>query len=1102
MSPASPRPPAVAPPRAPLAAPAAAPAPAPSSAASAAKHPTALRTLCETAARALGAPVVIVPDVAHPGAWRAERDPDDGRWLVRACAATAAQTGTPTAAPTTAATAADATLAPGALRLRFDHADGGGELRVAPPPDAPSPGGGWSDGARALAEGFATLAAHAVAADEARALRARLAELEQHVDEIQAIAALGSFQWFIAEDRIEWSAEQLRIHGREPATQPRDVAGFLACIHPDDRAAVAVELEALLRDGYGESRYRVVRPDGTVRTVEARNSLERGTDGQPLRVYGTVLDVTHVATVEQELRAANEVLERRVAERTAALQRSEAHFRRLIENAQDVVVIVDPACTAIYGSPSVRRVLGYDPDLLEGQPMLAVVHPDDQPLVAAWLGRMAAEPGRVERAEYRFRHGAGHWMVLESVGSGVVDAERGTLLVVNIRDVTARRAAEERVRAAEARYRSLVEQLPAIIYTASLEPGNPTTFVSPQAERLLGVPEAAWYAEPRLWLERIHPDDRARVEREWTAAHAAGRRYTAEYRMLASDGRVLWFRDEAMLLREPGGGASCIQGVMLDITERKAAEEALRRSEEHFRALIERSHDLVQVLDTQGQITYTGPSMQHLLGYTPEEILGVPAPAFMHPDDVGRAATLIGELLAHPGTTGSLEYRVRHKDGTYRWFEAWGRTLSPTSAGQGLVANARDITARVQAEAALRQAKAEADGAREEAERANLAKSEFLSRMSHELRTPLNSILGFAQLLDGAELAPRLQKGVQHILTAGEHLLNLINEVLDIARIEAEQQPMSIEPVRVDLVVREAVAMVRPLAAARGVRVTPVPSAADARFVRADRQRLTQVLLNLLSNAVKYNRPGGAVRIGVEAVGGEVAAGAAAAGRLRIRVRDEGRGIAPERQGELFVPFARLGAEHSGVEGTGLGLALSQRLARAMGGELALERSGADGSTFVVELAGAADPLADAPAAAARALPPDGSGGLTAATLLYVEDNLANLSLVEAILESRPEWRLVPALQGRLGLELAAEHAPDVILLDLHLPDLAGREVLRELRAGARTASIPVVVISADATPRTVEALLAEGADAFLTKPLDVRAFLATVERLLARPAR
>ncbi len=408
---------------------------------------------------------------------------------------------------------------------------------------------------------------------------------------------------------------------------------------------------------------------------------------------------------------------------------------------------------------------------------------------------------------------------------------------------------------------------------------------------------------------------------------------------------------------------------------------------------------------------------------------------------------------------------------------------------------ATEIQLRVAAAAAMA-SRTEAERARVDAEAANLAKSEFLSRMSHELRTPLNSILGFAQILAYAELATDARGAVQHILTAGEHLLNLINEVLDISRIEAGQYPLSLEPVRLGPVVQEVIGMVRPLAVARGVWIADAVGGAADRHVLADRQRLAQVLLNLLSNAVKYNRPGGRVTITSGA-----GTGPSDGRSVWIRVEDTGLGIPADRRDQLFVPFSRLGAERTGVEGTGLGMALSKRLVEAMGGALGLESSSGQGSTFRIDLRAAADPLTRVPVASERprALAEPAS---REATLLYVEDNLANLTLVEQILESRPMWRLLPALQGRLGLELAAEHAPDVVLLDLHLPDMHGRDVLRRLRDDARTAATPVVVISADATPKTEETLLAEGADAFLTKPLDVRAFVATVERLLARAAR
>jgi CheY-like chemotaxis protein/anti-sigma regulatory factor (Ser/Thr protein kinase) len=288
-------------------------------------------------------------------------------------------------------------------------------------------------------------------------------------------------------------------------------------------------------------------------------------------------------------------------------------------------------------------------------------------------------------------------------------------------------------------------------------------------------------------------------------------------------------------------------------------------------------------------------------------------------------------------------------------------------------------------------------------------------------------------------------------------------------------------------VVQEAVALARPLAAQRRITLHDGGTLEGDPFVTADRQRLSQVLLNLLSNAVKYNREGGEVRIACELVPGE---------RVRVRVTDTGAGIEPEHRGQLFVPFARLGAEHSEVEGTGLGLALSLRLVEAMGGTLELERSSAEGSTFALELRLSRDPVERLEGRTPAPLVP-GTRIRSPVTLLYVEDNLANLSLVETILSERPGWKTIPALQGRMGTELAREHSPDLVLLDLHLPDVQGDEVLRRLRGDERTARIPVVMISADATPRTIDRLIAEGADAYLTKPLDVDEFLSAIDRLL-----
>jgi CheY-like chemotaxis protein len=384
---------------------------------------------------------------------------------------------------------------------------------------------------------------------------------------------------------------------------------------------------------------------------------------------------------------------------------------------------------------------------------------------------------------------------------------------------------------------------------------------------------------------------------------------------------------------------------------------------------------------------------------------------------------------------------------------------------------------------ALRQAQAEADAA-------NRAKSEFLSRMSHDLRTPLNAVLGFAQVLELDELSTDQRDSVNQILKGGRHLLELINEVLDIARIDAGRLPISLEPVAMAEVGQEVLALIAPQATARNIELDNRLDAADERHVLADRQRRKQVLLNLLSNAVKYNRAGGRVTLTCDAP---------AAGHLRLIVRDTGYGITPADLARLFIAFERLHADQQGVEGTGLGLALSKRLVEAMGGSVGVESTAGVGSTFWIKLPIAEDrpvepsePDALPSAAASAAAAP-------VRTVLYIEDNLSNTKLMERILAPQPHIRLLTAIQGRLGLELAREHQPDLILLDLHLPDVPGLEVLRHLKGDPHTQAIAVVMRSADAMGRQVERLQEAGAHTYLTKPLDVRHFLHVVNERLSQ---
>ena len=524
--------------------------------------------------------------------------------------------------------------------------------------------------------------------------------------------------------------------------------------------------------------------------------------------------------------------------------------------------------------------------------------------------------------------------------------------------------------------------------------------------------------------------------------------------------------------------------------EQMKLDQRLRDQQFYTRSLIESNMDAIMTTDPAGIITDLNKQMEALTGCTRDELIGAPFKSyFTNPE---RAEAGIKLVLRDKKLT-NYELTARARDGKNTVVSYNATTFYDRDRKlQGVFAAARDVTEPKRLDQALKEQNEELKRARSAAEKANLAKSDFLSSMSHELRSPLNAILGFAQLMnsDTPPPTPSQTASIDQILHAGWYLLELINEILDLAQIESGKFALSSEPTSLSEVMAECQAMIEPLGQKRGINMT-FPRFDLPCFVEADRTRLKQILINLLSNAIKYNQTNGSVEV-------EVIRGNSSPERVRISVRDTGAGLPPEMLAQLFQPFNRLGQERSGEEGTGIGLVMSKRLVELMGGEIGVESTVDEGSSFWFELNAAVAPQLDADIAAPAADPQSkAQRGALLRTLLYVEDNPANLKLIEQLIARRADMRLLSATDGTRGIQLARANQPEVILMDINLPGISGIEALKILREDAATAHIPVVALSANAMPRDVEKGLQAGFFRYLTKPIKVNEFMQTLDAVM-----
>lgn len=898
-------------------------------------------------------------------------------------------------------------------------------------------------------------------------LSARAQHLSELLDMAQEFGRLGIWEREIPSGTGTWDRHAFRIWGISPDAGTPDHAQATARVHPDDQSDVYEA--STRRAGRYATRYRVIRPDGELRCIYSQWEVKNSAAGVPERTLGIMVDDTEAYELA------------RSHDDTAA------QLRLATELADIVIWRHDLKTARIHFNDHGFKVLGiaHRPGGLSLDEARAPTHPDDLPKLVASTAHALATGLPID-VQVRHRRDDGVWRymlvrrVIERDAAGAVVAFVGVTL-----DVTAQVEQSRRAEQLTRRLEAAAEAARIGIWTTVM--GTRETEWNAQMYELFDL--AATGAPPTLgeWIERcVHPDDAARVMQITRAFLKRGTRAVEiEFRIRLRDGRVRWMMLRADVDRS-GVDATRVFGIAMDVTERHDARDALLAAAERA-ALIAR-HAGIGTWETGSR---DGPmrwdeQMFRLRGLAPREH-GLERPEWLelvHPDDRAR---LLAADPDHNLSTVPLayEFRIRLPDGSQRWLASRSAALRDEH-GKVLrrVGVNWDITEAKNAELARQQALL--------AERESQAKSQFLSRMSHELRTPLNAVLGFTQLLQlerGPRRAPDEAAMLDHIRAAGEHLLTLIDDTLDLSSLQSGTLRLDLQAVPVAAAVAGAMPLVEALAATQHVTLR---RGALEGCVRADPTRLRQVLLNLLTNAIKYNRAHGEVV--VESRVDDRAVGSEGAGRVRISVSDTGRGLSADQRAHLFEPFNRLGMESEGIEGSGIGLTIVKALVEGMGGEVGVSSRPDVATVFEVMLPQMLAPaVAPTPTADAR---PAAVSSQRSGQLLYIEDNSVNVLLVEELVKGLSGLQIASEATGTAGVARARALRPDLILVDMQLPDFDGFEVLRQLRSHPETRSIRCIALSANAMPDDISRGIKAGFDAYWTKPIKFKPFLDALDRL------
>ncbi len=899
-----------------------------------------------------------------------------------------------------------------------------------------------------------------VARDAEAELDAEIRRLAALLDFVQTHARIGLWERDVRTREGRWDPHMFRFFGLDPRRGTPTIAQIAQASVPQDRLFQALN-DSMAKPGHYTHRYRLLTPTGGLRRVQAHWEVFADADGQPDNVVGLVMDDTETF------------------ELASSVDEASAQLQLATELADVSIWRHDLVTQRVYLNGRAAAVMGMEsrPEGVPIDEMRQHIHPDDLMEVLAAYQR-ALGSFRPEDVQARYRGLDGRWhhiftrRITQRDGFGTPVAFTGVAL-----DITEQMERLQRADELARRLDDVTSTSGIGVWRVLRDDGRAEW--NAQMYAMTGLPPDEPAPGFMAWVERfVYPDDRERVRTvgvEWIKQPDAP--LEVVHRIVNIHGQVRHVVSRARA--EPPGSPYRATGVAIDVTERELALAALREATERS-ALATRAAGIgIWEWDADTGISRWDDEMFVLRGVEPrptspslEEMA-----QWVHPDDIHYVNDQIqsGRVEDRPAY---YEFRIIRADGVQRWLasrslpvrDERGRTRMRLGVNWDVTEAHEAAAARHERELVLRESQ---------------AKSELLARMSHELRTPMNAVLGFTQLLladdtsiaaDSADAAAVRRARLEHIHSAGEHLLTLINNVLELSRLDGPARDVVLQPVLMAAVIEQCLPLVEGLAQQHRVTVLAPPSPL---YARADATRLKQVLVNLLTNAIKYNRPGGSVTLDVSPD----------AGRVLIRVADDGIGMTSEQQADAFEPFNRAGAERDGIEGTGIGLTIVKALVEGMGGRISVHSARGVGSVFEVSLDAAAE---------------SGPLALPARRLLYIEDNEVNVMIVSELVRRRPGIEFDSMPDGASGVARAAQTLPGLTLVDMQLPDFDGLEVLARLRANPQTAGLRVVALSANAIPADIQRALQAGFDDYWTKPLDFKIFNAALDQVfghVTRPA-